>query len=171
MQYFIFSDFGVAVYRNSRFFLSFRCGPVGQLGRGGHDHNDQLSIELFYNNCNIVADPGTFLYTSEPDIRNIYRSNRSHFCPQPKNSEMGNLNKGLFFIENASPGSLVSWDKNHILGYSEGFGFPVYRLITLEKKIIIEDYFFKDVDVLDLNSFKNKAYSPGYGLREFKETL
>ena len=166
LQYFIFSDFGVVVYKSSRFFLSFRCGPVGQLGRGGHDHNDQLSIELFYNNRNIITDPGTFLYTPLPDIRNAYRSNRSHFCPQPKNSEMGNLNKGLFFIENASDGHLVSWDKNHVLGYSEGFGFPIYRRIRFENEIIIEDHFFKDLDTLDLNSFKNKSYSEGYGLEK-----
>ncbi len=166
LQFFVFSDFGVAVYRNSRFFLSFRCGPVGQLGRGGHDHNDQLSIELFYDNRNIVTDPGTFLYTPDPFMRNIYRSNSSHFCPQPENLEMGNLNKGLFFIEKASPGFLVSWDKDYILGYSEGFGFPVYRLIKLERRIIIEDYFFKDVNVLDLDLFKTRPYSPGYGLRD-----
>ena len=139
---------------------------MGQLGRGGHDHNDQLSIELFYNDCDIITDPGTFLYTPAPDIRNTYRSNSAHFCPQPKNSEMGKLDKGLFFIEKASPGFLVSWDENHILGYSMGFGFPVYRLITLEKRILIEDYFFKNVDVFDLNLFENKPYSRGYGLRD-----
>ncbi len=165
LRYFVFSDFGVAVYKSPHFFLSFRCGPVGQRGRGGHDHNDQLSIELFYNNRNIITDPGTFLYTAEPNIRNTYRSNRSHFCPQPKNSEMGNLDKGLFFIENASPGHLVSWDRDHVLGHFEGFGFPIYRKIILEKKIIIEDYFFENVDILDLNSFENKDYSEGYGLR------
>ena len=166
LRFFVFSDFGVVVYRNSRFFLSFRCGPVGQLGRGGHDHNDQLSIELFYNDRDVVTDPGTFLYTPAPGIRNAYRSNSSHFCPQPKNSEMGNLNKGLFFIEKACPGSLVSWDEKHILGYSVGFGFPVYRRITLGERIIIEDFFFKDVDVVDLNLFKNKPYSQGYGLKD-----
>ena len=41
-----YPDFGLFVARSTRLYAAIRCGPVGQLGHGGHDHNDQLSLEL-----------------------------------------------------------------------------------------------------------------------------
>ena len=38
--------FGLYVIKSPRFYLAIRCGPRGQRGFGGHDHNDQLGIEL-----------------------------------------------------------------------------------------------------------------------------
>ncbi len=41
-----YPDFGIYVFRSRRLFLAVRCGAIGQRGRGGHAHNDQLAIEL-----------------------------------------------------------------------------------------------------------------------------
>jgi hypothetical protein len=41
-----FPYFVLYVFRSSRFYLSIRCGAIGQDGFGGHAHNDQLVIEL-----------------------------------------------------------------------------------------------------------------------------
>jgi hypothetical protein len=166
LECYFYKDFGLCVFKSKNFFLSFRCGPVGQGGRGGHDHNDQLSIELFADGRHIIRDPGTYVYTTNPTLRNLYRSNKAHFCPQPEGSEMGGLDKGLFFIENATSGELLEFSPKGCLGWHKGFGFPVYRQIHfLPSEVLIEDFFFTDKVILDLNNFNPPHYSPGYGMR------
>ncbi len=160
-----YEDFGLVIYKTADLFLSFRCGPVGQLGRGGHDHNDQLSIELYFDNEYHIIDPGTYIYTPSPKDRNLYRSNSVHFCPQPLNQEMGQLDKGLFFIEKASPGKLISFNQYQCQGLLTGFGFPIIRQITLGSSIVIHDYIFSDTKMLDLKTIKKIPYSAGYGVQ------
>ncbi len=58
--------------------LTFRLGPVGQNGNGGHAHNDQLSITIWLDGNPLIIDPGTACYTSDPQKRNLYRSTKSH---------------------------------------------------------------------------------------------
>lgn len=85
--------FGVYVMRNERTHLAIRCGPRGQLGKGGHDHDDQLSITLSVDGRDIVRDPGTFAYTGDPDARNRYRCARVHFAPHAEGPDPGRLDR------------------------------------------------------------------------------
>lgn len=50
--------------------------PKGR--RPGHVHDDALSMELWLDGARVVADPGTYSYTAEPDRRRWYRSARAH---------------------------------------------------------------------------------------------
>jgi uncharacterized heparinase superfamily protein len=72
-----FPDGGAFVLRASDLHMVLRCGDVGQNGRGGHAHNDALSFELSAG-VPFVVDPGTYLYTADPDARNAFRSTRAH---------------------------------------------------------------------------------------------
>jgi len=58
--------------------VTFRLGPVGQNGFGGHAHNDQLSVTVCFDESPVIVDPGSAVYTSDPEKRNIYRSTRAH---------------------------------------------------------------------------------------------
>ena len=70
LRTFAYPDFGVFGYRSDRVYLVVRCGPVGQHGVGGHAHNDQLAIELSVDGEPWIQDPGTYLYTPIPELRN-----------------------------------------------------------------------------------------------------
>ncbi|HDS31028.1 MAG TPA: alginate lyase family protein, partial [Firmicutes bacterium] len=59
-------------------FLIFRLGKVGQSGNGGHAHNDQLSVTIWFEGKPLIVDPGSACYTSDPMKRNLYRSTKSH---------------------------------------------------------------------------------------------
>ena len=54
------------------------CGPNGQGGLGGHAHNDKLSFELCVGGEDIIIDPGTYVYTADPEWRNRFRSTAYH---------------------------------------------------------------------------------------------
>lgn len=57
-----------------------RCdaGPLGYMTTAAHGHDDALSVELRHGGVDVLADPGTYCYQSEPFWRSYFRSNRAH---------------------------------------------------------------------------------------------
>ena len=57
-----------------------RCdhGPHGYLSIAAHAHADALSVELRHGGIDILADPGTYCYLTEPDFRRYFRSTIGH---------------------------------------------------------------------------------------------
>ena len=58
--------FGLYILRTSRVYLAVRCGPTGQNGRGGHDHNDQLALELMVDGKGFNSQPWNVRVYSGP---------------------------------------------------------------------------------------------------------
>jgi hypothetical protein len=167
-----FPEFGIYIFRGAQFFLSIRCGPIGQMGRGGHDHCDQLAIELQQNQRNWILDPGTYLESVAPKMRNRYRSVFAHFAPQIKGHEPADLQADLFRLEQASPGRCVFFGPRKFLGVHEGFGQLMVRSVEINNsEIIIVDSFEGIEKLLELKWSANDPlswcpgirYSPGYG--------
>lgn len=73
-----FIDSGFYILRSKNVYLMVRAGDIGLRGRGGHGHCDQLSFELNIYGIDIFVDPGSYVYTSEPDMRNLFRSTQYH---------------------------------------------------------------------------------------------
>ncbi|MDD5659868.1 MAG: alginate lyase family protein, partial [Actinomycetota bacterium] len=79
-----FNDCGWYLMKNHNvsddifFSLLILCGPNGQKNKGGHSHNDKLSIVLNVNDSGIFTDPGTYVYTPADKLRNEFRSCKSH---------------------------------------------------------------------------------------------
>jgi uncharacterized heparinase superfamily protein len=53
-------------------------GIVGTKGFGNHKHNDQLSFEYHAGGVALVVDPGSYVYTSDAEARNLFRSTAYH---------------------------------------------------------------------------------------------
>lgn len=102
--------FGVFVYRSDRIYLAVRCGPIGQRGFGGHDHNDQLALELSVDAVDWIADPGTYVYTADLAVRGQYRSSRAHFVPRLAGAEPASLDVGAFELGAGSEARCIYWD-------------------------------------------------------------
>lgn len=135
-----YPDFGLFILRGRRVFLSFRCGPVGQNGNGGHAHNDQLSITLVVDGVPWITDPGSYLYTPLPEIRNRYRSVAAHFAPRPNHGEPAALDGGLFRLPD-SRAECLYFGPDGCAGVHRGYGKPVYRLVRIMTDVIrIEDF-------------------------------
>ena len=183
LKLYAYPDFGLYIYRSKRLYLAIRCGSIGQNGNGGHAHNDQLSIELNIDGRDIMADPGTYLYTPLPERRNEYRSVKAHFAPQIKDLEPGNLNENLFKLGNAVVGECLYFGKEGFVGRHDGYGKSVWLYIILYKRNLKISHIYsiqqfigipricgnsKKTDIV-LNSKKcsrlNIFYSPSYGRR------
>ncbi len=59
-------------------YLLVTNGIVGTRGFGNHKHNDLLGFEYHAHGGPVIVDPGSYVYTSDPDGRNLFRSTRSH---------------------------------------------------------------------------------------------
>ena len=51
---------------------------VGTRGFGNHKHNDQLGFEYHVSGMPVVVDPGSYVYTSDPAARNLFRGTGYH---------------------------------------------------------------------------------------------
>ncbi|MER6369476.1 alginate lyase family protein [Streptomyces mirabilis] len=84
------------------------CGGVGQRGNGGHGHNDTLSFVLCVDGREMVTDPGTGVYTPDPDLRNLLRATRSHSTVEVDGEEQNRFDPSLLFTMRNDDGALVA---------------------------------------------------------------
>lgn len=74
----LFPYAGIAVVRNAEAYLLVTNGRVGTNGFGNHKHNDLLSFEYHAQGVPLVVDPGSYVYTSAPEARNLFRATAYH---------------------------------------------------------------------------------------------
>lgn len=133
---FKFDDFGLYIFNRPHYKLYFRCGNLGQRGKGGHAHNDQLSFCLFISGNEIFTDPGSYNYTAYPDLRNLFRSTAYHNVLQIDNYEQNHLpdswGGNLFWLEERTNSRLISFDNSQVEAEHQGFGVSTMRKFMLE---------------------------------------
>ncbi len=117
-----------------------------------------------------IADPGSYLYTSDPSARNRYRSCQAHFVPRVGRSEPNPLDLGLFLLPDRCGGRLLGAGASGAVGGHLGFKFPVWRVVkfvgsTLEVTDIAES---ESAELEELKFMGNRflssvPFSSGYG--------
>lgn len=73
-----FEHAGTCVLRDGDLYLMLNASGAGLKGRGAHGHNDALSIEVSACGVSFIADPGTYVYTSDLRARHEFRSTAYH---------------------------------------------------------------------------------------------
>jgi hypothetical protein len=97
----LYPDSGWWVHRAGDFTAALDFGGVGLHGQGGHAHNDDFSFCLDWRRHSVITDPGTFLYTSDPQARNRFRSTCFHNTVAIDGKEQRELSSDVFRL----PGS------------------------------------------------------------------
>ena len=166
-----FSDSGWFVMRNSHDYLLVSCGPNGQNSNGGHGHNDKLSFELCLKGEDIIVDPGTCVYTSSPDVRNLFRSTKYHNTIEVDGEEQNRFHPGfLFAMDNDSGAKALKWVSNEDEDFFSGEHYGYKRLLS--RVIHRRDIKFSkkscEVSIVDMLSGNGEAsfswnlhFSPG----------
>lgn len=102
----LYPQAGAAISRtsNGRYFLATNS-IVGTVGFGNHKHNEQLSFELHDEFVPLVVDPGSWVYTSDFDGRNLHRSTAYHNTVMIDGVEQNEFNPEWLFrmFEKAHP--------------------------------------------------------------------
>lgn len=106
-----FPDAGWYVMRRDRNYCIISCGPNGQNGNGGHAHNDKLSFELCIDGKDVIVDPGTYVYTPEPDARNRFRGTAYHNTVMVDGEEQNKFEENnLFWMGNDALPRCLKWE-------------------------------------------------------------
>ena len=157
-----YPDSGIFIYKSDKFYLAVCAMPLGQSNHGGHAHNDKLGYELWIDGHDIARDPGTYLYTPIPGIRNEFRSIKAHNVPiidDLEQNSWGEGSVGLFGMFMECQCFVVDYGENFISLTSEYKGIKNIRKFEIkEDKIIITDMANKDFYYT-----KFELYSNGYG--------
>jgi hypothetical protein len=103
-----FPDAGLTIVRRDADYLLITNGIVGTGGFGNHKHNDLLAFEYHVGGEPVIVDPGSYVYTSNPDARNLFRSTRSHNTVSVDGAEQNEIRPEWLFrmFEKASPEQL-----------------------------------------------------------------
>jgi hypothetical protein len=100
-----FPQAGLTVMRRGGDYLLVTNGIVGTAGFGNHKHNDLLGFEYHVDGVPVLVDPGSYVYTPDPDARNLFRSTRSHNTLSVDGEEQNELRPDWLFrmFEQARP--------------------------------------------------------------------
>ncbi len=79
----LFADAGMILLRTPKdespeIWCRLDAGPHGFLSIAAHAHADALSVEVRHDGVEVLADPGTYTYHAEPELRAYFRSTRAH---------------------------------------------------------------------------------------------
>ena len=73
----LFPDTGTAVLTAEGVHIVVKAGPFGP-GSGGHTHADTLSFTASRGDTEVLIDPGTYTYVSDPEWRDRFRGTAAH---------------------------------------------------------------------------------------------
>lgn len=132
------SDGGIYRVMSNGYSLYFKCGNIGTSGKGTHDHNDQLSVCIYYKDMPIVIDGGTYCYTLDTKKRNLYRSEQKHSTVFIE-GRLQNINDSLFSLKANGKANLTS--KTSFSGdFTYASGETVSRKVVMtEQGITLSD--------------------------------
>lgn len=147
-----FPESGVYVARDERYYLLITNGKVGTAGFGNHKHNDLLSFEYHILGRPFVVDPGSYVYTGDPEARNLFRSARYHNTVMVDGLEPNEMNPEWLFrlTEKANPETL-EWSEDDegvtYIGFHDGYRrtdakarhVRVFRLLKNAGALIVMD--------------------------------
>tara|TARA_B100000945_G_C20415366_1_gene614871 strand:+ start:161 stop:2314 length:2154 start_codon:yes stop_codon:yes gene_type:complete len=111
-------DSGWYVMRGQDSFMVVQAGKTGSDGWGGHSHNDVLSFEFVVGDRLFVADPGSYVYTQNYALRNMYRSTAYHNVLQVESEEMNRIPiHDLFRLNNDVKVTVNQWVNKSLSPY------------------------------------------------------
>ncbi len=140
-----FPDSGFYFMKNRNSCMAISANPVGLKGKGNHKHNDILSFDLFLDGLNFIVDPGSYVYTSDPVARNMFRSTSYHNTIMVDDREINPFTKEhLFQMDEKAYPIVRKWESGADYDYFEGahsgytrFADPVIhqrRILFLKKR-------------------------------------
>lgn len=175
-----FPNAGWYVIRNKSDYFIISCGLNGQNGNGGHAHNDKLSFELSANGSDVIVDPGSYVYTPAPALRNELRSTKSHntiiFDDKEQNEFRGDL---LFVLPDDTRATCKNWHENESKTIFEGahYGYQRLKNRVVHERLIVcnkkrREYCFEDrlsgTGAAELKLYLH--FAPGFVPQCFSET-
>ena len=161
-----FKNGQILIMKKWDWYLAINAQPIGQDGNGGHNHNDTGSFELNYKGKDFIIDPGTYVYTANPQKRNEFRSISHHSVFAIQNQEFSQFVTGnLFILKKSSKPQVTLLTKNQeIIFKIRYYNYQLCRIFKIRPKSI------KIIDIANGLKEKNQYLIENLILDETIET-
>jgi hypothetical protein len=158
---------GLYVCKNKNDCLIINIIHPGQLDCG-HSHNDTLSFILCLDNEEVFIDPGTYVYTRDLTMRNLFRSTAYHNTLEINNEEQWPVPpKAPFKLSKKIKPKVLSWKTSSDEDIFEGehYGYTRFPEKIIHKR---KFHFKKNSGILsiqdkllnsDTQKYTNKRYT------------
>jgi hypothetical protein len=93
-----FADSGFYIMRRDTLYFIVDCLNPNEKAPSGHRHNSRLSFELYAYDKSFIIDPGAYLYTPEPQMRDLFRGTAYHNTVVVDGREQNTITKGNLFL-------------------------------------------------------------------------
>jgi len=123
-----FVNAGLYFMKSDKGWMSISCGPNGLYDRGAHAHNDKLSFELWYRGEGFLVDPGSGVYSGDPELRNRFRSTAYHNTVIVDGEEQNRFSEDIFFLHNDSLAEVQTWESCGEYDFFSGVHYGYRRL-------------------------------------------
>ncbi|MCF8023149.1 MAG: heparinase II/III family protein [Clostridiales bacterium] len=131
-------------------YLLLKNGP-----HADHAHADQLHIELYAGDANLLIDPGTYIYNANPRWRNYFRSTHAHNTVAVDDQSQSLPHRTFRWAEEAEPlevcrykGKYVHWIQGGHTGYKRLPDPVIHRRGVLnvldEYSVVLDGFAAKD---------------------------
>ncbi|MDD3534865.1 MAG: alginate lyase family protein [Candidatus Cloacimonetes bacterium] len=119
-----FPDAGFYIIRQDKDYMFINNSGQSkypELGQGTHTHSDLLSFELFMEDKSFIVDPGSYIYSADPNARTLFRSTKMHNTVVIDGKDQSELSREYLwgFSRNAIPKTL-NWIDNDEMVLFEG---------------------------------------------------
>lgn len=160
-----FPKTGWTIFKTENLYLHFNYADEKIKNHGWrHKHNDILNLELEIDSKPILQDPGSFVYTSNIEKRNYFRSTQVHNVPMVNGLEQNRyLNDlaGVFNMVRDSKTELLEISNRKLIAQLITQNTTFIRSIEIKEEGILVTDFCNRKFVQNFNA--SKYFSPGYG--------
>jgi hypothetical protein len=137
-----FTHAGTYLMREGDLYLLFNASGAGLGGRGSHGHNDALSIEVSACGASLIADPGSYVYSSDLRARHLFRSTAYHSTVEVDDEEQNTTDEQTPFVigDEARP-RVLRWhadaERDHNVVVAEHTGYLRLREPVTHRRAVV----------------------------------
>ena len=149
-----FADAGITIIRTdpaSSPEIWCRCdgGPHGFLSIAAHAHADALSVEVRCDGVDILADPGTYCYHSEPEWRSYFRSSIGHNTVEIAGRDQSQQSGPFMWARQARTREIAVSDPE-LAWTAEHYGYAVLSPATVHRRCVRLDRAARAIEITDV---------------------
>jgi uncharacterized heparinase superfamily protein len=137
-----FAKGGFYIMRHGDLYMIVDCVPADPKSPSGHKHNSRLSFELFAGDKSFIIDPGTYIYTADKEMRNLFRSTKYHNTVVVDGEEQNRFDEDQLFTMNLDAAVRVNrWVSTENYDFLDAEHNGYSRLNVVHRRLI---YFNKE---------------------------
>lgn len=133
---------GIYIMREKTFYMIIDgSSPIPKTPQG-HRHNSALSFELFAYDKSFILDTGSYVYTANKEMRNLFRSTKYHNTIEiDKNDQNSYIKDEIFDMGTDAKVNIGKWETNSKYDYldMEHYGYKRLKNPIIHRRQIYFD--------------------------------